>query len=420
MIEVFCGECGFKNEPGAKFCAECGKPLNTDVKAEEKKAPKKVTPKERKPMSKKTKIGLTIGIIVVILLIIGFVIGKNLTDPKKIASDYFEAAMNYDADKLYSYLDVKKSEFTDKKVFTSIINRMKKDNKEEKITNYKVTKAEKSSSGLSMYITITYTEEGKTTDQTEHITLTKEKENKFLFFDNWKIADNTLEIVDDFELSVLKDSTVTLEGVKVDKKYIDKEESTSSMDVYKLPALFSLSYQMKIELPFGFSLEDELNVNTYSHSQTIHFDEDNIPAKEKTKMINQAKKDLKTIYQGVIDNKNFDDMNSNFEGKNVDLDDLKEAFEDLKEDMTSYSTTTLKKIDFKDMELRDLELDDDGYLTMYLYGTYDYTVSYDDNGETKEKSKSSSDGIYVSYSYVDDTYHLVDVSSLPTYFSRYF
>ena len=69
-------------------------------------------------------------------------------------------------------------------------------------------------------------------------------------------------------------------------------------------------------------------------------------------MINQAKKDLKTIYQGVIDNKNFDDMKSNFEGKNVDLDDLKEAFEDLKEDMTSYSTTTLKKIDFKDMEVR--------------------------------------------------------------------
>ena len=33
MIEVFCGECGFKNEPGAKFCAECGKPLNTEVKA---------------------------------------------------------------------------------------------------------------------------------------------------------------------------------------------------------------------------------------------------------------------------------------------------------------------------------------------------------------------------------------------------
>ena len=107
---MFCGECGFKNEPGAKFCAECGKPLNTDEQTEEKKAPKKVTPKERKPMSKKVKIGWTVGIIIVILLVIGFVIGKNLTDPKKIASDYFEAVINYDAEKLYSYLDVKKSE----------------------------------------------------------------------------------------------------------------------------------------------------------------------------------------------------------------------------------------------------------------------------------------------------------------------
>ncbi len=417
---MFCGECGFKNEPGAKFCAECGKPLNTDEQTEEKKAPKKVTPKERKPMSKKAKIGWTVGIIIVILLVIGFVIGKNLTDPKKIASDYFEAVINYDSEKLYSYLDVKKSEFTDKKVFTSIVNRMKKDSKEEKVTNYKITKAEKSSSGLSMYVTITYTVEGKTNDQTEHITLTKEKGNKFLFFDNWKIADNTLETVDDFELSVLKDSTVTLEGIKVDKKYIDKDESTSSMDVYKLPALLALPYQMKIELPFGFSLEDELNVSTYSHSQTIHFNEDNIPTKEKNKMVDQAKKDLGIIYQGVIDNKNFDDIKSNFEGKNVDLDDLKDTYEELKEDMDSYSTTTLKKIEFKDMELRDLELDDDGYLTMYLYGKYNYTISYDEDGETKEKSNSSSDGIYVSYSYVDNAYHLVDASSLPTYFSKYF
>ena len=417
---MFCGECGFKNKEGAKFCAECGKPLNTDEKTEEKKAPKKITPKEKKPMSKKTKIGLTVGIIVVILLVIGFIVGKNLTDPKKIASDYFEAVMNYDADKLYSYLDVKNSEFTTKKVFKSIVDRIKKDSDEEKLTNYKVTKTEKSNSGLSMEVTINYTLEGETDDQTARITLTKEKGNKFLFFDNWKIADNTLNTVEDFELSVLKDSTVTLEGIKVDKKYIDTDESTSSMDVYKLPALFALTYQLKVDVPFGFSLEDELNVSTYSNSKTINFDEENIPTSEKNKMIEQAEKDLGILYNGIIENKNFDDIKSNFEGENINLDDLKEIYEDLKEDITSYSSTTLKKIEFKDMELRDLELDDDGYLTMYLYGEYDYTISYDDNGETKERAKSSNDGIYVSYSYVDNTYHLVDASSLPTYFSRYF
>ena len=135
-----------------------------------------------------------------------------------------------------------------------------------------------------MYVTISYTIEGKTNDETEQITLTKQKNNKFLFFENWKVSDNSLKTVDDFELSVWKNSKVTLEGIELDKKYIDKEESTSSTDVYQLPAMLPLTYEMKIELPFGFSLEDELNVNTYSNSQTIHFDEDNIPSKEKEKM----------------------------------------------------------------------------------------------------------------------------------------
>ena len=184
--------------------------------------------------------------------------------------------------------------------------------------------------------------------------------------------------------------------------------------------MLPLTYEMKIELPFGFSLEDELNVNTYSNSQTIHFDEDNIPSKEKEKMTEQAKKNLEIIYKGIIENKNFDDIKSNFEGKNIELDDLKDEYEDLKDSMSSYTTTSLKNIEFKDMELRNLELDDDGYLTMYLYTKYDYTIAYEEDGETKQKTKSSSDGIYVSYSYTDDSYHLVDMSSLPSYFSKYF
>lgn len=63
---MFCGECGFKNDADARFCAECGKPL---IKENEKKktTPKKKTPKEKKPMSKKKKISIIIGVIVVLI-----------------------------------------------------------------------------------------------------------------------------------------------------------------------------------------------------------------------------------------------------------------------------------------------------------------------------------------------------------------
>ena len=372
-------------------------------------------------MSKKKKISIIIGVIVVLILIILYIIGNILTDPKRIAKEYFEANINYDADQLYSYLDIEKSEFTTKAVFEKIISRQKEEEKEEpEITNYKVTDTSTSDSGLSMTVTITYTEKGKTSDSTAKILLTKDKKNKYFFFDNWKIANDTLETKEDFELTVLKDSTITLEGIKVDQKYIDQEKSTSTMDVYVLPALFSMPYQMKIELPIGITLEDELDVNSYSNSETIHFDEDHLTEEEKTKLTDQAKKDLSTFYQGIIDQKSFADIQSQFEGEGINLDDLKEEYEDAEEKIQSSRSSTLKKIDFQEAEIRNMELDENGYFTMYLSVSYEYTISYEEDGETKERTSSSSDGIYVSYSFVENTYHLVDVSSLPTYFSRYF
>ena len=271
-----------------------------------------------------------------------------------------------------------------------------------------------------MTVTITYTEKGKTGDSTAKILLTKDKKNKYFFFDNWKIANDTLETKEDFELTVLKDSTITLEGIEVDQKYIDQEKSTSTMDVYVLPALFSMSYQMKIELPIGITLEDELDVNSYSNSETIHFDEGHLTEEEKKKLTDQAKKDLSTFYQGIIDQKAFADIQSQFEGEGINLDDLKEEYEDAEEKIQSSRSITLKKIDFQEAEIRNMELDENGYFTMYLSVSYEYTISYEEDGETKERTSSSSDGIYVSYSFVEDTYHFVDVSSLPTYFSRYF
>ena len=63
---MYCGECGFKNQKGDRFCAECGKPLQEEKTTPKEKVVSKQPPKPRKPMSKKTKIGI---IIVAIILL---------------------------------------------------------------------------------------------------------------------------------------------------------------------------------------------------------------------------------------------------------------------------------------------------------------------------------------------------------------
>ena len=414
---MYCGECGFKNQKGDRFCAECGKPLQEEKTTPKKKVVSKQPPKPRKPMSKKTKIGIIIGIIVIVLGIIGYNVGSSMTSPKKVALNFFEATVNYDADALYSYLDVEQNEFTSKKVFKKIVERMKKEDN-EKVMNYKVTNVEKSSSGLYANVTINYTVDGDSDDHSETIRLSKTKNKKFLFFDEWKVAVNNTDTVDDFELTVIKDSEVTLEGVKVDSKYLDKKESSDSYDVYVLPALLPIEYEVEVKLPYGFTVTDTIYPDSYSTSKTIDVDMDSFPEKETEKLEKQIKTDLTTLYSNAIEGKSYEDVKSNF-SYDGDANEMSEVYDDLKEDLTS-SLSKLTNIEYESVDLTDIEIDEDGLLSLSVRAKFKYTISYEENGETKTKSTDDNDTMYLSYGYQDGSYKIVDASSLQTYFSRYF
>ena len=413
---MYCSECGFKNNKGDRYCAECGNPLQ-----EEKNTTKKIskkTLKKMKPMSKKTKIGLIIVAIIIVLGIIGYNIGNSMTSPKKVALNFFEASIDYDADTLYSYLEIEDSEFTSKKTFKQLMNRMKKENK-QKIINYKVTKVNESSSGLYANVTISYTVEGDNNDYSENIRLSKTKTKKFLFFDEWKVSITNLKTIDDFELTVMKDSEVTLEGVKVDKKYIDKKKSSDTYDVYILPSLLPFDYEVEVNLPYGFTVKDTLNPNSYSGTDSIDIDIDSFPKKEIDKIETQIKNDFTILYNSAIENKSYEEIKNNFSFEG-DLNEMQEVYEDLKDNISSSFSTTLTNIEYQSSDITDIEMTNDGLLSLTVRVKYKYTISYEEDGETKTKETTDTDSIYLTYGYQDKTYKIVDASSLTTYFSRYF
>ena len=408
---MYCGECGFKNNKGDRYCAECGKPL-----LEEKNTTKKI-PKKMKPMSKKTKIGLVIMAIILVLGIIGYSIGDSLTNPKKVALNFFEAKIDYDADTLYSNLKIEDSEFTSKKTFKRMMNRMKKENK-QKIINYKVTKVNKSSSGLYANVTINYTVEGDNNDHSENIRLFKTQGKKFLFFDEWKVSNNDLKTVDEFEFTVMKDSEVSLEGVKVDKKYIDQELSSDTKDVYVLPSLLPFEYEAEVTLPYGFTVTDTLNPNAYSGTDTLEIDVESFPEKEIDKIEKQISTDVTTLYNNAIENKSYEEIKNNFSYEG-DLNKMQDVYEDLKDDLIS-SYTNLTNIEYQSFDITDIEITMDGLLSLTVHAKYKYTISYEEDGEIKTtEATDTNDSVSLIYAYQDNTYKMVDASGLPTFFSRY-
>lgn len=412
---MFCGECGAKNKKNDLFCSECGKPL---VHEEEVNNSIEKTP--RQPMSKKTKIIIAVVLAVAIILGIGYKVGTDLTSPKSVAEDYIKAIISMDGNKLYKYLELEGDKtFVSKKIFNELLKN--NDTKTSEIENYKITEVEYGDGKLTAKVKFTYTVKGSTSEKTDTINLSKQKEKKFLIFDNWEIADLTADsaTMKDYKIKVAKGSTVTYAGVKLVDKYLNKDESTSKLDVYNLPQVFTTKTKLKAILPNGIEIEEEVTPSSYRSYHTVTFDEDSITDSVKEKLTDKAKSVLTTIYTNAIAKKQFSDIKSNFEHGKLDLSDLETNYNDLVTDL-SESSTTLTSINFTNVTLSDLELDDDGNLELEVKVNYDYSVSYTSfSDEEKTHNDTAYDYMTLTFVYEKGNYYLINADELDYYFSRY-
>lgn len=406
---MFCGECGTKNVKNAKFCEKCG----AQIKAEKIVTEKEV--KEKQPMSKKTKTTLTIGGIVAVVIIGIFIFLNSLASPKNIAEKMFNATADYDFETIYEFLDVEKNEFTTKEMFKNIMSKDIDEDDKVQVVNYTVSDPVYSEDKMTSTVTITYLLKDRSESGTYDVKLVKSKDKKWLFFDNWKVVMNDFDIANNYEIQVAKGSKVTLEGIVLGEQYLDKESSTEQLDVYKMPAMFEANYDLSIELPMGIKKEEKIKVRDEGYYK-YRLSVSDLSDEEKTKLTNISKTNLEVLYNGVKDQKSFDDIKSSFEYDGANLSNLKSDYELLVKNIGKSLTT----IDFTTITLSDISIKSDGNIELYLKANYNYTVSYESGDETKTHDSSDYDYLYLTYSYVNGEYKLVDTSSLNTYFSKYF
>lgn len=396
---MFCPECGKKNLSEAKFCEHCGAKIVDDTKVIKEKKPKK----DKKPMSKKNKIIISIIIVLcVTLTIVGLILSNNYK-PSKVALEYFTALMENDTDKLYDYISVPENEFTTKEMFKKVND---DNDDDDDLLNYKVTSEKISNDGLTAEVEISYTKEDDKTTSTKTIYLVKDKKNKLLIFDNWKISNQSSMINEDYTITTIKDATLKLEGVTVDKKY--KENSSYNYDTYVIPALFKGTYDVTISLKNGLTTKTTINVNN-SYSSNINDlelsdeDEDNLE--------NTIKDNINTLYKAAIEKKTFDDVKTSFEYDDADLSDLESSYNSF-----SNSINGLIEYNVDEVEIEDISINSDGYLYVQTKISYKYTAEKYIQDETV--SKEDNDIAYLTFDYADG-FKLVDMLGLTTYFSRY-
>lgn len=404
---MFCGECGTKNKNGALFCENCGAKIEGG---------KNVVVKEKKPLTKKSKLIIAIVSVVAVILIGLCIFLGSLTNPKNIAEKVFNAVVGYDFETIYEYLNVEDSEFTSKEMFVKVMTNDLEEENKPVVLNYTVGNPVDALDKLSTTVTITYMLQDAEESEALDIKLVKDKTKKWLLFDNWKVNIKDVNVAKNYEVKVLKGSTVVVEGVQLPSSYIDSEESSDEYDVYVIPSIFEAKYNVTITLPMGIQVNDKMSVvndSYYKYSLSV----DDLTEENKNALIIASKTSLQAIYDGVKEQKTFDDIKSTFEYENSDLASLKKDYENLVRDVGT--SIQLTSIAFTEVTLSSASITSDNDLKLYVKAKFDYSISYQSGEETKTNDDNDYDYMYLTFKYVNGQYKLIDTSSLNTYFSKY-
>lgn len=407
---MFCGECGTKNVKDALFCENCGKQLKTKNYGFKKNL--------KKHIDKKTKI--KIGIVALLVLIIGSTcsILSMITSPKNVAKNYVEATLNHDVEKLYNYLDLSGDKtFISKKIFRELLQT----DELPKIENYKVSNIHYGASKLTASVNVVYTKKGSSTEDSMNVSLVKQKRKKWLFFDHWKVSfsESSRMVVEDFKVVVPKDAKLTYAGVLVEKKYLDKELSTDTTDVYILKQVFSVTTNIKVELPSGYQIDDQVTPSAYKNTYTAKVSLSSFQKEEQEKITEIVMKDLTALYQGAISGKSFQEIQKNVSVNQDQWKDVEKQYITFVEDLKK-AYNKLTAIEFTKITLSDVNLNDKGDLEFKLKVNYKYSIQYTDySDQVKTKDSSSYSYMELAYSARNKTYYIVDIKDLENYFSRY-
>ena len=421
---MFCGQCGTKNEKGAAFCENCGAKLK-EVPKEETKAKKstsKKVEKKKKDLSKNQKILIA---VIAIVLVVSFGYYKSLekkVSPETIVRNYLTAINNQDYETIYDMLDVSaSSEFVSKKAYKEALAKMIQSKDELGTINVGTVTYE--NGGLKAVVLFTSSKYKSNSilgsDNSLKINLIKTSNKKYIFFNDWKIDDSTLitlDTVKNYYIKAPKDTKVTYGGVSVSDKYIDSSKNgskESTVVYYKLPEVLKAETSVVAKLKDGTEVTGKVTPSSYNTMYTVSITKSNLSNSVQSKLLEAAKNDFNTIVKGLLEEKEFSNIKSNFSSKES-LDNFDSNY--------NYGLKNRKNSNYaiSNYQLTDAEISSVAIGSNCLYEVrvsidykYDSKYKNDEEASTNDYDRT---GYFTFYYTYEDGYKLVNMSNVPSFY----
>lgn len=307
----------------------------------------------KKPVSRLAVIAGIEAVAAVALFVGAYKIMSNRFSPEKAAMDYWETKADREWSQAYDFCDFPNSDLLTKKMFVeaNANNTEPLEYKSVNITDVKqltgdaVSKLgdlasifgaesddyddymedledELEDQDLKVYC-VEYIEKGADSKSAEYITMTKTGKKKYLFWDEWKVAD-TESWVSDVTYTIPENAVLQLNGEKVDDSAATEQDGWKSITI---PYMFTGDYQMQVTEE-GMKPYCENTVITSYGSEEERIDL--MPTDETLQVLGeQAGEDIKFLVESALQGKPFKEVQDVFFSGALEDDYIKNCYENL-------------------------------------------------------------------------------------------
>ena len=357
---MFCQNCGKENKDESIFCSSCGSKIIEEQQTKEEDQIKNITEDsanlqnndsinqqdnlkndyynvnnnksnitatKRKSIPLKIKVGIIVACVVVALITSLYIVGNNLSSPKKVAEKYMQSQLDKDWEKAYNYLAIEESDFITKDLYL----KLKSQESNDEITSYTIEDdGDYDNKALEQFINVNYKVKGSSNSQKKILTLVKEDDKFLFFFDKWKVESKD-QIQQNYSVYVPNGTKAYLDGVEITDKYLDNSGSSNnkSYTTYKINEVFNGTHNIKVTSDiyndYETDLKDKLSANIKLKDLELK-DE----CKEEVEKI--SKEFVDKYYNTAISGKDFSEIKDYFSQETDIQDDMKNKYENFQED----------------------------------------------------------------------------------------
>lgn len=316
--------------------------------------------------------------IAVILAVCAFIgifiaVGERAGSPYRFAEKYFTYYITNNYQEMYQMIDSENSDFISYENFKSMCSGEKVYGS---MLDYSMGSATKD--GDRVTYVVTYYMDGDSNPHTYTITLNKQKEKKYVFFNTWKVSVKRF-LVEDFLVKTPAGMKASLDGHDL-AEYSEGTSEDGTQDYYRIPLIFTGDHTLMVSSDLVGNVSKAVYIKKEDESMELTTQDFKMKSREQSDIESYSGLLLMSMYTYAMDGvSTFEDKISGlFASDEQSQETARYAFEQLRAAITKEDGSSLRSLNIETVR---------SYLKSFEYPgkavvQVDYSYSFTANGGT--------------------------------------